>query len=567
VELGEGDEDEDLDVLEEKIFGHRLPQEAKVVAERELKRLKMTPPQSSERGVIRQFLEWLVDLPWNKSSDNDNDLKQARAILERDHYGMDKVKNRILEFLAVHRLTPSHRGPILCLTGPPGVGKTSLAKSIAEALGREFVRLSLGGVKDEAEIRGHRRTYVGARPGRVISALRKCGVNNPVFLLDEIDKMTNNAQGDPAAALLEALDFEQNESFTDHYLELPFDLSKVIFVLTANVIENVPPALRDRLEVVEVSGYATAEKMAIARDHLWPKELTRHGLSQEELTLEDEALAEIVESYTYEAGCRDLCRRLRALIRSRAVNKAEGAPVDPVVKASELKEILGPPRYLRESKEQKPHVGVATGLAWTAAGGDLMFIEAVAMPGEGRLSLTGQLGEVMRESAQAAISFVRSKAKSFNLDPDFFRTRDIHIHLPHGAIPKDGPSAGVGMAVALFSLASGLAVRADAGLTGEISLRGLVLPVGGLKEKLLAAKRAGLAAVFVPEKNLAELRELPGKLTEGLKIVPIKTVDEAFKEAIVGADKLFGYREFGQDQKPIERLEPRSLARLTVAVA
>ncbi|MDR0548728.1 MAG: endopeptidase La [Deltaproteobacteria bacterium] len=536
VELGEADAQMELAILEERTRSQNLPLEAKMAAERELTRLKMTPPQSSEYGVIRQFLEWIIDLPWSKSSEKDNDLQKAREILERDHHGLDQVKNRILEFLAVHSLTPNHRGPILCLTGPPGVGKTSLGRSIAEALGREFVRLSLGGVKDEAEIRGHRRTYVGARPGRVIAGLHKCGVNNPVFLLDEVDKMTNNAQGDPAAALLEALDYEQNETFTDHYLELPFDLSKVLFVLTANVLERIPPALRDRLEVVEVSGYATAEKMAIAREHIWPKELERHGLKGTKLSINDEALTEIVESYTSEAGCRDLCRHLRALIRSRAVCQAEGLTPDPLIKAPELRSILGAPRFAKETRELKPQVGVATGLAWTPAGGDLMFVEAVAMPGQGNLILTGQLGEVMRESAQAAISFVRAKAKDWNQDPDWFRLRDIHIHLPHGAIPKDGPSAGVGMVVALVSLVSGLPVRPEIGLTGEISLRGLVLPVGGLKEKILAAKRAGLSTVLIPEKNLPEIEDLPSYLTENIVIKPVRTVEEAMRLALLGGD-------------------------------
>ncbi|MDR0549022.1 MAG: endopeptidase La [Deltaproteobacteria bacterium] len=538
IELGEVEAHEDLVKVEEKVKAQNLPLEAREAAERELRRLKMTPPQSAEYGVTRGFLEWLVDLPWDKSSAPDNDLQKARAILERDHHGLDQAKNRILEFLAVHRLTPNHRGTILCLTGPPGVGKTSLGRSIAAALGRKFVRLSLGGVKDEAEIRGHRRTYVGARPGRIIAALQKSGVNNPVFLLDEIDKMTISSQGDPGAALLEALDYEQNETFTDHYLELPFDLSKIIFILTANVLDRIPPPLRDRLEVVEVSGYITAEKMAIARDHLWPQELARHGLSDSNLAIEDAALTEIIESYTSEAGCRDLSRRLRAIIRNRAMKKAEGQPLDLLVKASELKAILGAPKYAKETRGFKPQVGVATGLAWTVAGGELMYVEAVAMPGEGHLSLTGRLGEVMRESAQAAISYARSKAKDWNLDPDWFRNRDVHIHLPHGAIPKDGPSAGVSLAVALISLLSGRPIRPDLGLTGEITLRGLVLPVGGLKEKILAAKRAGLTTVLVPAKNLPEIEELPAHLLLGLEIKPIANVDEAINAAIIGGEAL-----------------------------
>jgi ATP-dependent Lon protease len=391
-------------------------------------------------------------------------------------------------------------------------------------------------VKDEAEIRGHRRTYVGARPGRIVASLRKCGVNNPVFLLDEVDKMTINSQGDPAAALLEALDFEQNETFADHYLELPFDLSKVIFIVTANVLERIPSALRDRLEVVEVSGYATAEKMAIAKNYLWPKELARHGLGPTELRLGEGVLAEIVESHTSEAGCRELSRHLRSLIRSRAVSQAEGLEPSPVIEAWELPAILGAPRHAKEARELKAQVGVATGLAWTAAGGDLMFVEAVAMPGDGQLTLTGQLGDVMRESALAAISYVRSRASDWNLDPEWFRQWDVHVHLPQGAIPKDGPSAGVGLVAALASLVSGHPIRPEIGLTGEISLRGLILPVGGLKEKILAAKRAGLSAVLIPAKNLPDLREFPQELTEGLEIRLVKTVDEAIHQALLGGD-------------------------------
>ncbi|MDR1609205.1 MAG: endopeptidase La [Deltaproteobacteria bacterium] len=552
MELGESDEHDEIATLEEKIQSLNLPPEVLTSASRELKRLRLTPPQSAERGVIRQFLDWVTDLPWNKASSRDNSLGEARAILERDHYGLDKVKKRILEYLAVRQLTPNHRGPILCLTGPPGVGKTSLAKSIAEALGREFVHLSLGGVRDEAEIRGHRRTYVGARPGRIISGVHKAGVNNPVFLLDEIDKMTNGAQGDPAAALLEALDFEQNDSFTDHYLEMPFDLSKVLFILTANVLDNIPRALRDRLEVVEISSYSALEKVAIARRHLWPREVIRHGLANEPLTISDETLGEIIENYTYESGCRGLNRHLRTLIRSRAVDKAEGRPLSHVIQAPELATILGPPRLAKETRQAHPQVGVATGLAWTAAGGDLMFVECVAMPGHGRLELTGQLGEVMRESAKAAISYARSKARYWGLDEEWFKHHDIHIHLPQGAIPKDGPSAGVSLVAALVSLISGSPIRSDTGLTGEISLRGLVLPVGGLKEKLLAAKRAGLATVLVPAKNTPDLAELPKHLTEGLEIRPVTSVDEVLSYALVG----WPGQAFPQPQPQIQAPRP-----------
>lgn len=536
AELGEGDDLNDLQILAEKIRATPMPDETLLAAERELRRLKMTPPHSSEYGVIRQFLEWIIDLPWEKSTPTNPDLQKARAVLERDHYGLDKVKKRIIEFLAVYQQTANQKCPILCLTGPPGVGKTSLGRSIAEALGREFVRLSLGGLKDEAEIRGHRRTYVGARPGRIISGIYKCGANNPVFLLDEVDKMTSNAHGDPAAALLEALDPEQNDTFTDHYIEMAFDLSNVLFILTANVLEHIPAPLKDRLEVVEVSGYTAAEKTAITKNHLWPTELSRHGFGPSELTVPEEVIEEIIDAYTSEAGCRELSRHLRTMIRNRAVERAEGRQYDTIIRPEELQTILGPPRHAREKREQAPQVGVVTGLAWTPAGGDLMFVEAVAMPGSGRLSLTGKLGDVLKESAIAAISYVRSRAQGWNLDEEWFKHHDLHIHLPHGAIPKDGPSAGVGLVTALVSLMSGLPVRADLAMTGEISLRGLVLPVGGLKEKILAAKRAGLSTVLVPEKNLPDLQELPGYLTDSIHILPVRTVEEVIHLALIGGN-------------------------------
>ncbi len=433
----------------------------------------------------------------------------------------------------MRKLTNGAKSPILCLVGPPGVGKTSLGRSVAEALGREFVRLSLGGVRDEAEIRGHRRTYVGAMPGRLISGLKKAKSNNPVFLLDELDKMTQNMMGDPAAALLEVLDPEQNNTFSDHYMELPFDLSNVLFIMTANVLENVPGPLRDRMEVVEVSGYTLEEKAEIAKRHLLPKELERHGLGDEDIVLSQEALKELIESYTREAGVRDLTRRLGALARSRAVEKAEGREEAMTVDTEALGKILGPPRHMKEIKAAQPQTGVVTGLAWTAAGGDILFIEAVAMPGKGQVSLTGQLGEVMQESAKAAISYVRSKALEWGLEPDWFKNHDIHLHLPQGAIPKDGPSAGVTLATAIVSLARGRKVRPEVAMTGEISLRGLVLPVGGIKEKLLAAKRAGIQKVMIPEKNQADLMEMPEHLLQGLTVTTIKTLDEALEAALI----------------------------------
>lgn len=534
AELGEETgESGELEELTERLCAKELPDEAREAATRELKRLKKTSSHSSEYGVIRNYLEWILDLPWLESTKDKHDLSLAREVLERDHYGLEKVKKRIVEYLAVRKLTGGLKSPILCLVGPPGVGKTSLGRSVAESMGREFVRLSLGGVRDEAEIRGHRRTYVGALPGRLISGLKKAKSNNPVFLLDELDKLTQSAMGDPAAALLEVLDPEQNNTFSDHYLEIPFDLSKVLFILTANVLENIPGPLRDRLEVVELSGYTLEEKLEIAKRHLLPKELERHGLTPEDLVFSPEALNELVESYTREAGCRDLSRRLGAVARDAAVEKAEGREKCRHIGTGELTAILGPPRHSKELKAAEPQKGVVTGLAWTAAGGDILFIEAVSMPGKGALSLTGQLGEVMRESAQAAVSYVRSRAFEWGIDPDWFKNKDIHVHLPQGAIPKDGPSAGVTLTTALVSLARGKKVRPDVAMTGEISLRGLVLPVGGIKEKLLAAKRAGLTQVIIPEKNRPDLAEMPGHLLEGMEVTPVTTIDEVVAVALI----------------------------------
>lgn len=533
AELGEGGESDELGELTDRIHAKALPEEARGAAERELARLKKTSPHSSEYGVIRGYLDWILDLPWCESTFDKHDLPLAREVLERDHYGLEKVKKRIIEYLAVRKLTGGVKSPILCLVGPPGVGKTSLGRSVAEALGREFVRLSLGGVRDEAEIRGHRRTYVGALPGRIISGLKKAKSNNPVFLLDELDKLTSSVMGDPSAALLEVLDPEQNNTFSDHYLEIPFDLSGVLFILTANVLENIPGPLRDRLEVVEVSGYTMEEKMEIAKRHLLPQELKRHGLTADDLILSEEALKELVESYTREAGVRDLSRRLGAVARSLAVEKAEGSVESKTLSSEDLTPILGPPRHLKELKAAQPQVGVVTGLAWTAAGGDILFIEAVAMPGKGQVSLTGQLGEVMQESAKAAVSYVRSRALSWGLDPDWFKNHDVHLHIPQGAIPKDGPSAGVTLATAIVSLVKGQKVRPDVAMTGEISLRGLSLPVGGIKEKLLAARRAGLSRVVIPEKNQADLMEVPEHLLKGLTVTAVKNLDEVLEIALI----------------------------------
>ncbi|MDR1110057.1 MAG: endopeptidase La [Deltaproteobacteria bacterium] len=540
AELGDADDSDDLSEISGRLDRSDLPEAVRASAARELQRLRLTPAQSAEYPTIRNFLEWLLGLPWNKSSEGAASLPEAKAILDRDHQGLDAAKKRILEFLAVHKLTNGLAAPILCLVGPPGVGKTSLGRSMAEAMGRKFQRLSLGGMKDEAEIRGHRRTYVGAAPGRIISGLRKAGVNNPVFLLDEIDKVGQSHAGDPAAALLEVLDPEQNDSFTDSFLELPFDLSRVLFVLTANVAENIPAPLRDRLEIIEIPGYTVEEKVGIASRHLWPRELGRHGLAPDEVAIGPEVLARLIGNYTWEAGCRELGRRLGALARGRAMAKAEGTDRPPLVSAEELRTVLGPPcRRNGDNREKEPQTGVVTGLAWTAAGGDIMFVEAVSMPGKGQLSLTGQLGEVMRESAQAAICYVRSRAKDWFLYDGWFQENDVHIHLPHGAIHKDGPSAGVSMATAVVSLVTGQKVRPEVAMTGEITLRGLVLPVGGLKEKLLAARRAGLSRVLVPEGNMADLQELGDSLTEGLEVTPVATLDDVLEMALLPPDGLF----------------------------
>ncbi|MDR1037629.1 MAG: endopeptidase La [Deltaproteobacteria bacterium] len=536
AELGEDADGcpEHLRGLGARIASMALPEQARIAADREMERLATTPPQSAEYGVIRGYLEWIADLPWNTFTEETRDIAAARRILDRDHFGLAKVKRRILEFLAVRKLTSqSARTPILCLTGPPGVGKTSLARSIAECLGRKFVRLSLGGLKDEAEIRGHRRTYVGSRPGRIVSEIKRAGTSNPVFLLDELDKMATGVHGDPAAALLEALDPEQNDTFTDHYLEVPFDLSGVLFILTANVLGDVPGPLRDRLEVIEVDGYSVHEKVEIATRHLWPRELERHGLAREDLQMSREVMEKVVTLHTWEAGVRELDRSLSAIARSRSVAKAEGEAYERNVTAVELKDILGPPLRHAEARELEPQAGVVAGLAWTSAGGDIMFIEAVGMPGQGLITLTGNMGDVMRESASAAASYVRSRSADWGLDPEWFSRNDIHLHLPHGAIPKDGPSAGVGIAAAIVSLASGRKVRPDVAVTGEISLRGLVLPVGGLKEKLLAAARAGIPAVMIPEGNMEDVEELPPEIAGSLEIVPARTLDQVIDRALL----------------------------------
>ncbi|RUM89515.1 MAG: endopeptidase La, partial [Thermodesulfatator sp.] len=509
-ELGEGEEQPDeVEELKKKLQEKALPEEARKEAERELERLARMHPSSSEYTVARTYLDWILELPWDESTEDHLDLDEAQKILDEDHYDLDKIKKRIIEFLAVRKLKPDAKGTILCFAGPPGTGKTSLGKSIARAMGRKFHRIALGGVRDEAEIRGHRRTYVGAMPGRIIQGLRKVGVNNPVMMLDEVDKIGSDFRGDPASALLEVLDPEQNARFTDHYLGVEFDLSKVIFIATANVLDTIPAPLLDRMEVLELSGYTLEEKVEIAKRYLIPRQLEAHGLTRKNLVIEKRALVKIISEYTREAGVRNLERQIGAICRGVARQVATGHGEKIVLKVRSLEEYLGKPRYISDVAERTSVPGVATGLAWTPSGGDILFIEATRMPGSGKLTLTGQLGDVMKESAETALSYIRSKACDFNIHQDVFKTEDVHIHVPAGAIPKDGPSAGITIAIALISLFTERPVRPDVAMTGEITLRGLILPVGGIKEKVLAAHRARIKEIILPKRNANDLDELP----------------------------------------------------------
>ena len=539
-ELGEIDETGgDLDDFREKIVAAKMPAETEKVALKQLERLKVMQPSSAEYTVTRTYLEWLVELPWSVSTDDKLDIQEARNILNTDHYDLEKVKKRILEYLAVRKLKSDKKGPILCLVGPPGVGKTSLGRSIARSLGRKFIRISLGGVRDEAEIRGHRRTYVGSLPGRLVQGMKKAGSNNPVFMLDEIDKLGHDFRGDPAAALLEVLDPEQNHTFSDHYLEVPFDLSKVMFVATANIMDPVPPALRDRLEVLELPGYTREEKLSISKQFLVPKQLEEHGLSGDKVAFDDSAIAEVIDSYTREAGVRNLEREIANVIRAIAVLVAEGkAQANEKVTVERIGELLGPAKHFSEVAERTAEPGVATGLAWTPVGGDILFIEATKMNGKGQLVLTGQLGDVMKESAQAALSFIRSRAKWLGLEENFLEKTDIHVHIPAGAIPKDGPSAGVTMFIAMASLLTGKPIRNDVAMTGEITLRGLVLPVGGIKEKFLAAHRAGIKRVILPERNRKDVIEIPEQPRQEIEILYVKRMDELLPLVLTEMPKL-----------------------------
>ena len=517
-ELGEEDDlAVELKELKDKLEEAKLSPEAQKVAEKELDRLNRIPPSSPEYTVSRTYLDWLIDLPWSTSTEDNMDIKAAGAVLDGDHYGLHKVKQRILEYLAVRKLKSDMKGPILCFVGPPGTGKTSVGKSIAEAVGRKFVRISLGGVHDEAEIRGHRRTYIGALPGRIIQGLKKAGTNNPIFMLDEIDKVGNDFRGDPSSALLEVLDPEQNDTFSDHYLEVEFDLSKVMFIATGNMVDTIPPALRDRMEIIEFSGYIEEEKTQIARKFLIPKQLSEHGLTDKKLVFEESGLTEIVHSYTRESGVRNLERQLANVSRRVAKEIVEGNKKKKKVTKANVADYLGPVKFFSDVAERTKKPGIATGLAYTPSGGDILFIEATAMPGKGKLTLTGQLGDVMKESAEAALSFIRSQAEDLGIDPTFHEKTDIHIHVPAGAIPKDGPSAGVTMLSAMVSLLTGRRLKLDVAMTGEITLRGAVLPVGGIREKVLAAHRAGIKLIILPEKNKNDLEEIPKRTLRGMK--------------------------------------------------
>jgi ATP-dependent Lon protease len=532
-ELGEGEEGKaEIAELGEAITKARMPKEVEEQASKELRRLERMPEASAEHGMVRSYLDWLIELPWALPEEPPIDIAEARRILDADHYGLAKIKRRIIEYLAVRKLAPQGKAPILCLVGPPGVGKTSLGQSIARAMGRKFVRVSLGGVHDEAEIRGHRRTYIGALPGNIIQAIRKAGTRNCVMMLDEIDKVGASIQGDPAAALLEVLDPEQNNTFRDNYLAVPFDLSRVVFITTANVLDAIPGPLRDRMELIQLTGYTATEKLEIARRYLVKRQLEANGLKPEQVEITDDALRAIIQDYTREAGVRSLEREIGQALRDVAVRIAEGQPGPIRIDAEGLAAILGPRQFESEAAMRTSVPGVATGLAWTPVGGDILFIEATRTPGGGRLILTGQLGEVMRESAQAALSVVKNRAAALGIDPARFEKSDIHVHVPAGAIPKDGPSAGVAMFMALTSLMSRRTVASDTAMTGEISLRGLVLPVGGIKEKVVAAARAGLKRVMLPARNRKDFEDIPDEVRKAMELVWLETVDDAVRGAL-----------------------------------
>ncbi len=548
-ELGEiDDKTKEIEEFREKIAKAGLPKETEKEAEKQLSRLGQMHPDAAEASIIRTYLDWIVELPWSKSTKDKLDIKNAKKILDEDHYDLEKVKDRILEYLGVRKLNKNMKGPILCFVGPPGVGKTSLGKSIARALGRKFTRMSLGGVRDEAEIRGHRRTYIGALPGRIIQGLKSAGSNNPVFMLDEIDKVGADFRGDPSAALLEVLDPEQNHAFSDHYLNVPFDLSKVMFITTANLSDPIPPALKDRMEVIELSGYIDEEKLKIARQYLIPRQIKENGLTPQQLDITDEAILGIINQYTREAGLRNLEREIANVCRKVARKIAEGEKKVPRITLKNLNKFLGVPRFMSDRQERSNEVGVVTGLAWTPYGGDVLHIEATPLEGKGNLLLTGQLGDVMKESGQAAMSYFRSRAARFGLDENFYFSKDIHVHVPAGAIPKDGPSAGVTMATAIVSALTNIPTRADVAMTGEITIRGRVLPIGGLREKSLAALRSKIYTIIAPEQNKKDLDEIPRHIKKRLDFKFVKHMDEVLEIALTEAPplKVSGKEEVGK---------------------
>ncbi len=552
-ELGDEEGKDELAELEDKIKKTKLSKEARDKATHELKKLRQMSPMSAEATVVRNYLDWLLSIPWGKKSKVKKDLKAAQEILDNDHFGLEKVKERIVEYLAVQQRANKLTGPILCLVGPPGVGKTSLGKSIARATGRDFVRVSLGGVRDEAEIRGHRRTYIGSMPGKIIQSMRKAKSSNPLFLLDEVDKMGADFRGDPSSALLEVLDPEQNQAFNDHYLEVDYDLSNVMFITTANTL-NIPPPLMDRMEIIRIAGYTEDEKVEIARKHLIPNAIAKHGLSSKEWAIDDEALLTIIRRYTREAGVRNLEREISTLIRKAVkdlvISKKKLVHVD----SKALSEYLGVPKFRYGEVEQEDQIGVVTGLAWTDVGGELLTIEAAMMPGKGKMTVTGNLRDVMKESISAAASYVRSRAIAFGIEPPLFDKRDIHVHVPEGATPKDGPSAGVAMVTAIVSVMTGIPVRRDVAMTGEITLRGRVLPIGGLKEKLLAALRGGIKTVLIPEENAKDLVEISESVKSGLEIVPVTRMDEVLARALTRKLEPIQWDEV-QAPKPAETAE------------
>lgn len=540
-ELGDGETTESEE-LRQRINESDMPDEVKNKAIKELDRMTRMSPGMPEQSLIRTYLEWLLELPWKFETEDNLDLENARRILDENHYGMEKVKERILEFLAVHTLTGSMKGPIICLVGPPGVGKTSIAQSIATALNRKFVRMSLGGVRDEAEIRGHRRTYVGAMPGRIIFSMKQAGSINPLFLFDEIDKMSHDFRGDPASAMLEVLDSEQNNTFRDHFLEVPYDLSKVLFITTANSIDTIPRPLLDRMEIIELSSYTDFEKLQIAKRHLFVKQLKEHGIGEDMVTITDDAFLSIINDYTREAGVRNLERKLAALCRKIAC-KIVSKQIDKIqITPENLHDYLGAKKYHREDVNKRNAVGIATGLAWTSVGGETLSIEVSKMPGEGKLVLTGQLGDVMKESARAGLSILRANSENWGINKDFYKEMDIHIHIPEGAMPKDGPSAGVTMFTAMMSVLTNTPVRSDTAMTGEITLSGQVLPIGGLKEKALAAYRAGIRRIVIPEDNLKDIEEIPEEVSAKIEFMPVKNIEELLKHVL--ADKI---KESGND--------------------